>query len=106
MVLLGGMDRDEGLPVSLRLAMCLAERERDPSGCRASGLTLELPVHVVLVPPPSLDVVDTNFKLWILLLSATALSSRRFFSRFLQHWRHTSADVYPTDTSQWSLTIQ
>ena len=46
-----------GLPVSLRLAMCLAKRERDPSGCRASGLTLKLPVHVVLVPPPSLGVV-------------------------------------------------
>ena len=44
---MGGMDREEGWPVSLRLAMCLAERERDPSGCRGSGLTLELPVHVV-----------------------------------------------------------
>ena len=29
--------------------MCPVERERDPSGCRASGLTPELPVHVVLV---------------------------------------------------------
>ena len=27
-----------------------SERERDPSGCRASGLTPELPVHVVLIP--------------------------------------------------------
>ena len=43
------MDRDEGLPISLRLAMCLAERERDPSGCRKSGLTPELPVHVVVI---------------------------------------------------------
>ena len=39
-----------------------AERERDPSGYRASGLTPELPVHVVLVPPllvppPSLGVL-------------------------------------------------
>ena len=31
--------------------MCLVERERDPSGCRASGLAPELPVQVVLVPP-------------------------------------------------------
>ena len=59
---LGGMDRDEGLPISVRLTMCLAERERDTSGCRASGLTPELPVHVVsvtslLVPPPSPAVV-------------------------------------------------
>ena len=29
--------------------MCPVERERDQSGCRASGLTPELPVHVVLV---------------------------------------------------------
>ena len=39
--------------------MCTVESERDPSGCRASGLTPELPVHVVLVPPllvPSLLV--------------------------------------------------
>ena len=31
--------------------MCPVEREREPSGCRASGLTPELPLHVVLVPP-------------------------------------------------------
>ena len=31
--------------------MCPVERERDRSGCRASCLTPELPVHVVLVPP-------------------------------------------------------
>ena len=31
--------------------MCPVERERDPSGYRASGLTPELPVHAVLVPP-------------------------------------------------------
>ena len=31
--------------------MCPVERERDPSICRASGLTPELPVHVVLIPP-------------------------------------------------------
>ena len=45
------MDRDDELPISVRLAMCPAERERDPSGCRASGrhITLELPVHVVLI---------------------------------------------------------
>ena len=39
--------------------MCTVESERDPSGFRASGLTPELPVHVVLVPPllvPSLLV--------------------------------------------------
>ena len=31
--------------------MCPAERERDPPGCRASGVIPKLPVHVVLVPP-------------------------------------------------------
>ena len=31
--------------------MCPVERERDRSGCRASGLTPELPAHVVLVRP-------------------------------------------------------
>ena len=31
--------------------LCPDERERDPSDCRASGLTPELPVHVVLVTP-------------------------------------------------------
>ena len=47
-VVLGGIDRDEELPISVRLAMCPAERDRDPLGCRASGLTPELPVHVVM----------------------------------------------------------
>ena len=49
-----------------------AERECDPSGCRASGQTPELVhiVHVVLVPPllvppPSLGVL-VMIKLWIL----------------------------------------
>ena len=50
-VRLGGMDRDEGLSISVRLAMCLVKRERDPLGWRASGLTPELSVHLVLVPP-------------------------------------------------------
>ena len=106
--------------------MCAVEIERDPSGCRASGLTPELPVHFVLVPPwlvPSMlvppllvplllrlqalvgptdgatstasrlqfsglpsevssspaVVVTQNIR--ILLVPATALSSRRFFSR-------------------------
>ena len=54
------MDRDEGLPISVRMAMCLAEREHDPSGCRAPGKISELPVHVVLVPPPSPAVVVTK----------------------------------------------
>ena len=59
-VLFGGIDLDEGLPISVRLAMYLAERERDPSGCRASCLTSELPFHTVLVPPPSPVVVVTE----------------------------------------------
>ena len=59
------MDRDEGLPILVHLAMCLAERERDPPGCRASGLIPELSVHVVLVlpllvPPPSPAAVVTK----------------------------------------------
>ena len=40
------MDRDEELPISVRLAMCSAERERDASGCRSSGITPELSVLV------------------------------------------------------------
>ena len=59
----------------------LAERERDPSGCRASGLTSELQVHVVLVPTPSPAMVVRK-KLRILLVPATALSTGRFFSYF------------------------
>ena len=39
------------LKFSVRLAIYSVERERDPSGCRASGLTPKLPVHVALVPP-------------------------------------------------------
>ena len=35
---LGDKDRDEGLPISVHLTMCLAERERDRSSCRASGV--------------------------------------------------------------------
>ena len=45
------MDRDEELSFSVWLAICPVERERDQSGCRASGLTPDLPEHVVLVPP-------------------------------------------------------
>ena len=44
------MDHDEELPISVRMVMCPAERERDPSSCRASGIPPELPV-LVLVPP-------------------------------------------------------
>ena len=40
------MDRDEESPISVRLAMCPAERERDASGCRSSGVTPELSVLV------------------------------------------------------------
>ena len=48
----------------------------------------------------SSDVVVTK-KLRILLVPATALSSRRFFSRFFcSTGGITSADVCPTDTSQ------
>ena len=35
-----------------QVAMCPAERERDPPGCRASGVIPKLPINVVLVPPP------------------------------------------------------
>ena len=35
------------LSFSVRLAMSPVERERTPSGCRASGLTPELPLHAV-----------------------------------------------------------
>ena len=72
--------------------------------------TPELPVHVVLVPPllfpppsPALVVIK---KIGILLVPATALSSRRFFTRcFLQHRRHTPSRGRLSDgTSQWSWT--
>ena len=91
--------------------MCPVESERDPSGCRASSLTPELPVHVVLVSSVAGSVVvdsaattssgagtDAIFwialgsfifarcggykKLRILLVPATALSNRRFFVIF------------------------
>ena len=39
------------LPISVRLAMCPAERERNLSGCQASGINPELPFHVALVLP-------------------------------------------------------
>ena len=45
------MNGDEELPISVGLSMCVAKRGRDSSGCRASGVTPELPVHLVLVPP-------------------------------------------------------
>ena len=50
---MGDIDRDEEFPISVRLVMCPAERERDPSRFRASGrpITPELPVLVVLVLP-------------------------------------------------------
>ena len=59
MVLLGDMDSvgDSWWRIADRSSIAnvpswnFSERERDPSGCRASGLTPELPVHVVLVPP-------------------------------------------------------
>ena len=98
---------DEGLPISVRMAMCpyRAERERDPSGYRASGLTPELPVHVMLVPPllvppPSIGVL-VMIKLWILPLPATALFSRRFFCRIFCSTRDMQARTFfPTDASQ------
>ena len=85
----------------------MCQRERDPSGCRASGVTPEIPAQVVLVPPLLVPTTSPSAlvtkKLWILLVTATALSSRRFFSRFLfvlHPRRHTGVDIYPTDTSQ------
>ena len=47
------MDRDEELPISVRMAMCPADtavRERDLSGCRAAGAIPELPI-LIFVPP-------------------------------------------------------
>ena len=119
-VCLSDMDRDEQFPISVRLAMCPSERERDPASCQASGMPIgpnssELPVHVVLILPllvPPLHapssgtgtgratstaspllflglasevssspaVVVTKMS-WLLLVPATALSSRRFFPR-------------------------
>ena len=75
----------------------VAGRERDPSGCRASGL---LSVHVVLVPPllvpPSWPAVVVTSKLW-----TTALSSRRVFSHFLSTPEaYMRGRLTPTDASQ------
>ena len=83
-----------------------AERERDRSGYRASGLTSELPVHVVLVPPllvppPSLGVLPGYEKVMNLTRAGHRIvQSTLLLSYCLQHQRHAGADVYPTDTSQ------
>ena len=42
------MDRDEGLPISVRLAMCPDERERDTSSCRESGLHSKMVLSIKL----------------------------------------------------------
>ena len=91
--------------------MCPAERERDATGCRASGrpITPELPVLVLVFPPlirlqalvmwvqrqphlllfpgllsdvSSSPAVVVTKKLWIILVPSTALSSLRFFHIF------------------------
>ena len=85
---------DQGLPISLRLVnVPMAGRERDPSGCRASGL---LPVHVVLVPPllvtPSWPAVVVTSKLW-----TTAMYSRRIFSRFFVNTGGMHARMFNSD---------
>ena len=73
--------------------MPIAGRERDPSGCRASGL---LPVHVVLVPPllvpPSWPAVVVTSKLW-----TTAIYSRRIFSRFFVNTGGIHARMFNSD---------
>ena len=99
---------DEGLSISVRLAICVAERERDPSGCRASGLTPELPVHVVLVPPllvptPSYAMVVTK-KLWPTRAGHRIVQSTLLLSFFccIGGIGSAGADVYSTDTSQRS----
>ena len=118
-----------GLPDTLLVhPLCPDEREHDPSGCQASGLTPELPVHVVLVPPllvsPLLRLqalvpgvprqphrhfyfIDCPRKFLVFARCGCfekALDFTRAGSRFLQHQRHTGADVYPTDTLQRSWT--
>ena len=85
---------DQGLPMSLRLVnVPIAGRERDPAGCRASGL---LPVHVVLVPPllvpPSWPAVVVTSKLW-----TTAMYSRRIFSRFFVNTGGIHARMFTSD---------
>ena len=47
------MNGDEELPILVGLAMCLAKRERDSSGCRASGVTPELPLGAGSAPVSS-----------------------------------------------------
>ncbi len=86
--------------------LCLAERERDPSGCRASGLSPELPVHVVLVPPllvppPSHAMVVTK-KLWIPRAGHRIVQSTLLLSFFccIGGMGPTGADVYSTDTNK------
>ena len=81
---MGDMDRDEGLPISVRLAMCLAERERDPSGCRASGLTPERQRGAGSVAAGSAAFARCccNENSVDFTRAATALSSRCFVPRF------------------------
>ena len=125
---MGGMDCDEELPISVRV--CPAGRERDPSTCRASCLTprgdgsaaagsaaasssgsdsggCNVNRSPLLFPGLPSEVssspaVVVSKKLWILLVPAKALSSRRFFSRLIAAPKAyvTGGDVYPTDSSQ------
>ena len=84
--------------------MCLAERERDPSGCRASGLTPERLRGAGSVAAGSAafarcggndNSVDFTRAGHRIVQSMLRLS-------FFKHLRHTGANVYPTDTSQSS----
>ena len=102
---MGDMDRDEGLPISVRLAMCLAERERDPSGCRASGLTPERPRGAGSVAAGSAAFArccGNENSVDLTRAGHRIVQSMLRPSFFLKHRRHTGANVYPTDTSQSS----
>ena len=84
--------------------MCLAERELDASGCRASGLTrvTGVPGHWYwLVPPPSAAVVVTKKNCGFTRAGNRIVQSTLLLSFFFgKHRRHKGADVYPTETSQ------
>ena len=98
----GGLNADEGLSISVR--MSIAEGEHDLSGCRASGLVPELPVHVVLVPPllvppslPAVMVTKNGHRPPHCPVDAWN------FSNFFQHRRHAGVDVRRIHRSEVEL---
>ena len=115
----GGMDRDEELPISVRLALCPGERERDPSGCirsigprgAGSAAASSSGVGTGVTTSTASPLLFPGLPLWWFRKSSGFYSCRPPHCQVdasslvcLQHRRHTGADaVYPTDTSAMKL---